>query len=85
MLAQSAGLEPEQASSADSIYRRFQIEEVEVTARHREQPVISVQKLEGARLEGLNTQSVADAVRYFSGVQIKDFGGVGGLKTVDLR
>ena len=85
VLAQSAGLEPEQASSADSIYRRFQIEEVEVTARHREQPVISVQKLEGARLEGLNTQSVADAVRYFSGVQIKDFGGVGGLKTVDLR
>lgn len=85
VLAQSAGLEPEQASSADSIYRRFQIEEVEVTARHREQPVISVQKLEGARLEGLNTQSVADAVRYFSGVQIKDYGGVGGLKTVDLR
>ena len=69
----------------DSVYRRFQIEEVEVTARHREQPVISVQKLEGARLEGLNTQSVADAVRFFSGVQIKDYGGVGGLKTVDMR
>ena len=72
-------------NEADTLYRRFQIEEVEVTARHREQPVISVQKLEGARLEGLNTQSVADAVRYFSGVQIKDYGGVGGLKTVDLR
>ena len=24
-------------------------------------------------------------VRYFSGVQIKDYGGVGGLKTVDIR
>lgn len=69
----------------DSLYARFQIEEVEVTARRREEPVISVQKLEGARLEGLSTQSVADAVRYFSGVQIKDYGGVGGMKTIDVR
>jgi outer membrane cobalamin receptor len=69
----------------DSLYRLFQIEEVEVTARHCEEPVISVQKLEGARLQGLSTQSVADAVRYFSGVQIKDYGGVGGMKTVDVR
>jgi hypothetical protein len=28
---------------------------------------------------------VADAIRYFSGVQIKDYGGIGGLKTVYLR
>ena len=69
----------------DSIYNQFQIEEVEVTARRREEPVIPVQKLEGARLDGLNTQSVADAARYFSGVQIKDYGGVGGMKTIDVR
>lgn len=29
--------------------------------------------------------SVADAIRYFSGVQIKDYGGIGGLKTVNIR
>ncbi|SDZ82900.1 Outer membrane cobalamin receptor protein [Arachidicoccus rhizosphaerae] len=29
--------------------------------------------------------SVSDMVRYFSGVQLKDYGGVGGLKTVDVR
>ena len=69
----------------DSIAREFRIDEVTVSARRREEPVIPVQKLSGARLEGLATQSVADAVRYFSGVQIKDYGGVGGLKTVDLR
>lgn len=47
--------------------------------------VIPAQKLEGAQLQRLNSFSVADAVRYFSGVQIKDYGGVGGIKTVDIR
>lgn len=89
--ALSAGIQPtlaqstESTSSLDSIARQFELDEVTVSARRREEPVIPVQKLEGARLEGLSTQSVADAVRYFSGVQIKDYGGVGGMKTVDLR
>lgn len=61
-----------------------QIEEVYVTG-HTQKEVISSQKLDGKRLEGLNSFSVADAIRYFSGVQIKDYGGVGGIKTVDIR
>ena len=36
-------------------------------------------------LEKLNTHSVADALRYFSGIQLKDYGGVGGIKTVNIR
>lgn len=47
--------------------------------------VIPAQKLDGVQLQRLNSFSVADAVRYFSGVQIKDYGGVGGIKTVDIR
>lgn len=43
------------------------------------------QTLKGAQLESLSTTSVADALKYFSGVQIKDFGGLGGLKTVNVR
>ncbi|WP_449399736.1 TonB-dependent receptor [Chryseobacterium wanjuense] len=39
----------------------------------------------GDELERLNSQSVADALRYFSGVQIKDYGGIGGLKTINIR
>ena len=73
------------ASDLDSLTHQFNLNEVEVTARRREEPVIPVQKLSGARLEGLSTQSVADAARYFSGVQIKDYGGVGGMKTIDVR
>ncbi len=33
----------------------------------------------------MNALNVADAVRYFSGVQLKDYGGAGGLKTIDVR
>jgi outer membrane cobalamin receptor len=47
--------------------------------------VIPTQSLSGERLETLNSHSVADAVRYFSGVQLKDYGGVGGVKTLDIR
>lgn len=70
---------------ADSLAERLRIDEVTVTARRRAEPVIPAQTLEGERLQALSTYSVADAVRYFSGVQLKDYGGVGGLKTVDLR
>jgi len=47
--------------------------------------VIPSQKLSGEQLKSLNSFSVADAIRYFAGVQVKDYGGIGGLKTVDMR
>ena len=52
---------------------------------NRYMEVIPAQQLSGERLEALSSFSVADAIRYFSGVQIKDYGGIGGLKTVDIR
>ena len=63
-----------------------QLEEFEVIGNQRPYAeVIPSQKLSGEQLEELNSHSVADAIRYFSGVQIKDYGGVGGVKTVDIR
>lgn len=50
-----------------------------------DEEVIPAQRLDGKALEQLNSHNVADAIRYFSGVQIKDYGGVGGVKTVDIR
>ncbi len=44
-----------------------------------------VQTLSGEGLKRLNSLNVADAIRYFSGVQLKDYGGVGGLKTINIR
>lgn len=61
------------------------VEEVVVTGRIVRREVIPVQELSGERLQRLNSHNVADALRYFSGIQIKDYGGVGGLKTVNIR
>ena len=66
----------------DSLQR---LDEVVVTAKTLSKEVIPVQQLAGAQLQRLGAHSVADAIRYFSGVQIKDYGGVGGLKTVNIR
>lgn len=62
-----------------------QLKEVVATAVRSQQEVIPVQTLSGEELQRLNSNSVADALRYFAGVQVKDYGGVGGIKTVNVR
>ena len=69
-------------SKLDSLQR---LDEVVITARSIQKEVIPVQQLQGEQLQRLASHSVADALRYFSGIQIKDYGGVGGLKTVNIR
>ena len=63
----------------------YLLKEVTVTARQPNRDIIPVQTLSGEELNRLNSNSVADALRYFSGVQVKDYGGVGGIKTVNIR
>lgn len=53
--------------------------------RKHDKDLLPAQTLSGKQLESLSAQSVADAIRFFSGVQIKDYGGIGGLKTVNIR
>ena len=65
----------------DSILQLQQVELIKFDDRS----VVPAQELKGEQLRALNSHSVADAVRYFAGVQLKDFGGVGGLKTIDVR
>lgn len=69
----------------DSVLQQLNLQEVTITARYKDKDIIQPQRLEGKTLEQMNTLSVADAIRYFSGVQIKDYGGVGGIKTVNIR
>ena len=63
----------------DSIYN---LKEVRV---HGRRPLATAQTLQGADLKALSTTTVADALKYFAGVQIKDYGGLGGLKTINVR
>ena len=61
------------------------IDEVVVVGRLMYQEVVPSQKLKGDDLQRLSSHSIADAMRYFSGIQLKDYGGVGGVKTVNIR
>ena len=70
------------ASTLDSLQH---MQEVVVMSKLTFREVIPTQKLTGSDLQRLSAVSVADAMRYFSGVQMKDYGGVGGVKTVDVR
>ena len=73
-------------SMAQSKYDSVQhVREIVVVSRPAMREVVPSQKLNGELLERLNTHSVADALRYFSGIQLKDYGGVGGIKTVNIR
>ena len=69
-------------SRLDSVQR---VREVVVVSRPALREVVPSQKLNGEQLERLSSHSVADALRYFSGIQLKDYGGVGGIKTVNIR
>jgi len=73
------------AAASETVPDSISLREVVVTGHRTRPDVIPVQTLSGEELQRLNSSSVADALRYFSGVQVKDYGGVGGIKTVNIR
>ncbi|MBO6124999.1 MAG: TonB-dependent receptor [Bacteroidaceae bacterium] len=62
-----------------------QLQEVIISTKQPTRTIATSQKLSGVDLQALSTTSVADALKYFAGVQIKDYGGLGGLKTINVR
>lgn len=48
-------------------------------------PVTAQQRISRAQIEALPSANVADALKYLAGVQIKDYGGLGGQKTINVR
>jgi len=66
----------------DDIHDSLSLDEVQVLAKRQ---LATVQSLKGDELQALSSTSVADALKYFAGVQIKDYGGLGGLKTINVR
>ena len=45
----------------------------------------SMQTLSALRMKQLGIDQVADAVKHFAGVSVKDYGGIGGMKTVSIH
>lgn len=81
MVASGVSYGQKHVGSLDSIHT---IKEVVVVGNNTPS-VIPAQVMTGDELQRLNSMSVADALRYFSGVQLKDYGGVGGIKTINIR
>ena len=78
-----------QSELNDSIAGRVHdIPDVTVSARRtpqRNAVSYPTQVIGRKELEGLGFQNIADAVRRFAGANVKDYGGIGGLKTVSVR
>ncbi len=61
---------------------------VVVTGEKKQNPfaaIVPVQLLNHEALQQINAQTIAGAAKYFSGVLVKDYGGIGGLKTISVR
>ena len=65
----------------------YQIQEIEVAGNKAtvEKSTVPLQTLDAQQLTRLNAVQVSDAVKYFAGVSVKDYGGIGGIKTVSVR
>ncbi len=81
IVAQGVGTSQKQ-SSLDSIQY---LSDVIIIPKFSFRSTATSQTLQGGELQALSTTSVADALKYFAGVQIKDYGGLGGLKTINVR
>ncbi len=46
---------------------------------------LPLQVISNKELKTLNAENVADVAKHFAGVTVKDYGGIGGLKTVSVR
>ncbi|MDR0542236.1 MAG: TonB-dependent receptor plug domain-containing protein, partial [Dysgonamonadaceae bacterium] len=73
------------AQQPEDSVRVHDLPELQVQASAITTSTSLVQTLSAAQLEKLNVLQASDAMKHLSGVQVKDYGGVGGLKTVSIR
>lgn len=66
----------------------YSIDEIKIVSQFVPSVVKSTTPLQvvtQAQIERIGITSISDAVRRFSGVMVKDYGGIGGIKTVSVR
>ncbi len=64
------------------------IDNVTVTGHHTPSALtasVPTQSLTHEQMARLGASDIGDALKHFAGVQVKDYGGIGGLKTVNIR
>ncbi|WP_294083919.1 TonB-dependent receptor plug domain-containing protein [Proteiniphilum sp. UBA5384] len=73
---------------AQEVADSLRLPEVVVTERYSDREIRSsapVQIFSQDQIRYLHSLQLSDAVKHFSGVTIKDYGGIGGLKTISVR
>jgi len=73
---------------ADDTIRTKTLPNVEVVTQVRTstaKQTAPMQVMNKRNIERLGVQELSEAIRLFSGVTVKDYGGIGGLKTVSIR
>lgn len=90
ILAQQSGdtvsLDDSRMNDSDSTVHY--LKQVDVAGHRTERNVLAskpIQQMQKAELEELGIQNLADAVKKFAGTNVRDYGGIGGMKTVSVR
>ncbi len=74
------------AYSVDSLGNK-NLKEVTVNGQHQQlvRAAMPVQVFSEKEIGSLNASSISDVAKHFAGVTVKDYGGIGGMKTVSIR
>ena len=75
-------------SAQDTVRQRINLDEVEVGAQQAPptmRTAVPTQVVDAQKIEDQGIMQLSDAVRQMAGVTLKDYGGVGGMKTVSVR
>jgi len=73
---------------AQTVADTLHLQEVVITERYSDREIRStapLQILSKQTIGNLHALQLSDAVKHFSGVTVKDYGGIGGLKTISVR
>ena len=85
-LSSSLALAQEQKDSINGM--EYEMNAITVTARRMPAKIssaTSVQVFRNEDLKNFGLQNMGDAVKRFAGTNVRDYGGIGGLKTVSVR
>lgn len=74
-----------QQNSTDTVRHLEEIMIIEDYKKSEVRSTSPLQVLSAKDISELNVLQLSDAVKHFSGVTVKDYGGIGGLKTVSVR
>ena len=70
-------------AQGDSIV--YELPRVDVVAENAGVSAVPVQRMGREKMLQLGVHSLSDALRHFSGITLRDYGGAGGMKTVSVR